>query len=79
MKNFILVLKALAIVMAFCLFGEARAEFEEVPVPRDGFKAEYSQEVENYPALRGMNLALNTTSATLRILPHGKPTSYAGR
>ena len=56
MKNFILVLKALAIAAAFCLFGEARAEFEKVPVPKDCFKAEYSQEVENYPALRGMNL-----------------------
>ena len=56
MKNFILILKALAIAAAFCLFGEARAEFEKVPVPKDGFKAEYSQEVENYPALRGMNL-----------------------
>ena len=43
MKNFILILKALAIAAAFCLFGEARAEFEKVPVPRDGFKAEYSQ------------------------------------
>lgn len=56
MKNFILVLKALAITAVFCLFGEARAEFEKVPVPKDGFKAKYSQEVENYPALRGMNL-----------------------
>ena len=56
MKNFILVLKALAIAATFCLSTESRAEFEEVPVPKDGFKAEYSPEVENYPALRGMNL-----------------------